>query len=122
MDTVAENRILPNLKEILQMSFTFFMFILSLSVFRSLTVADAFEYNKIMFSKSLFSIPDIEHIKLMPVIILFVLFEWFSRRKQHVMEIGNLPKVIRWSIYMIVGFIILLAFDRDPNAFFYFQF
>ena len=73
MDTVAENRILPNPKEILQMSFTFFMFILSLSVFRSLTVGDAFEYNKIMFSRSLFTVPDMEYIKFMPVIIIFVI-------------------------------------------------
>ncbi len=122
LDTVAENRILPNPKEILQMSFTFFMFILSLSVFRSLTVMDAFEYNKIMFSKSLFTVPNFEYLKFMPVIALFVIFEWMSRRKLHVLEVGNLPKSLRWAIYLVVGFIILLAFDRDPNAFFYFQF
>jgi D-alanyl-lipoteichoic acid acyltransferase DltB (MBOAT superfamily) len=122
LDTVAENRILPNPKEILQMSFTFFMFILSLSIFRSQSVMDGIHFNRIMFSESLFVMPNIEYLKLFPLIVLFTLLEWFRRTRIHVMDIGDLPRPIRWGLYVIVGFVVLLAFDRNPNAFFYFQF
>jgi len=122
LNTVAEGRFLPNLLEIIQMSFTFFMFLLSLSVFRSLSLGDALQFNLNMFSSSLFEIPDIEYIKFFPVIIIFVILEWFRRTKQHVMEIDDLSRTLRWTIYLVVGFIVFLAFDRDPNAFFYFQF
>ena len=122
LDTVATGRILPNPLEILQMAFTFFMFILSLSVFRSLSVTDAWHYNKIMFSGSLFTVPALPYLRLLPVIILFTIAEWFRRFKQHVLEVDDFPRVARWAVYLVVGFIVLLAFDRDPNAFFYFQF
>ena len=118
----AENRLLPTFKETFQMLITFFITLIAWVFFRSDNVGQAFSYISIIFSESLFTIPNLKQLIFVPIIILFIIIEWFSRKKQHALEISNLPKTIRWSVYLIIGFIVLLSFNNNPNTFIYFQF
>ena len=118
----AENRLLPTFKETFQMLITFFITLVAWVFFRSDNVGQAFSYISIIFSESLFTIPNLKQLIFVPIIILFIIIEWFSRKKQHALEISNLPKTIRWSVYLIIGFIVLLSFNNNPNTFIYFQF
>jgi D-alanyl-lipoteichoic acid acyltransferase DltB (MBOAT superfamily) len=122
LDMVAENRILPTFKEIMQMSYTFLLFIFALSVFRSKSLIDAFHYDKIIFSKSFFTFPGSDYYGIILLLILFNTVEWFSRKKMHALEISNLPVIVKWSVYLFFGFIVILAYKNNPQSFIYFQF
>lgn len=122
LDMVAENRILPNIKEVLQISLTFLLFIFALSVFRSASVSDAFQYNKIIFSTSFFTLPGSDYYGVILLLVLFNTLEWFSRNKMHALEINNFPVVFRWSVYLFFGFVVLLGYNNNPQSFIYFQF
>ncbi len=118
----AEKRLLPTFKETFQMLITFFITLIAWVFFRSDNVGQAFSYISTIFSESLFIIPNLKQLIFVPIIILFIIIEWLSRKKQHALEISNLPITIRWSVYLIVGFIVLLSFNNNPNTFIYFQF
>jgi D-alanyl-lipoteichoic acid acyltransferase DltB (MBOAT superfamily) len=122
IEIVAQDRVLPNFKEILQMSYTFLLFCLALIFFRSASIADSFVYSKILFSESFFTIPASQFLGVIPLLVLFNMIEWFSRKKEHALVINHFPVALRWSTYVLVGFVIILAFDKNPNAFIYFQF
>jgi alginate O-acetyltransferase complex protein AlgI len=122
IDVVANNRILPNIKEVLQMTYTFLLFCLALAFFRSASLPDSLKYLGIIFSGSVFTIPGSQYLGVIPLLILFNMIEWVSRKKEHPLEISTLPVFVRWSTYLLAGFVIILAFDKNPNAFIYFQF
>lgn len=122
IEIVAQDRFLPNIKEIMQMSYTFLLFSLALIFFRSPSIEDSFVYSKILFSGSFFTIPASQFLGVIPLLVLFNMIEWFSRKKEHALVINHFPVALRWSTYILVGFVIILAFDKNPNAFIYFQF
>jgi alginate O-acetyltransferase complex protein AlgI len=79
LDIVAKNKWLPNFKEIVQMGTTFGLTVFAWIFFRSDSVSSAFAYIKGIFTKSLFSFPEVRPS------FLFVLFydyrmDWSRRR------------------------------------------
>jgi D-alanyl-lipoteichoic acid acyltransferase DltB (MBOAT superfamily) len=122
IEIVGQDRWLPNITEILQMSYTFILFCLALAFFRSPSLPDSLAYVKGLFSASFFTIPASNFLGVIPLLALFNTIEWFSRKKEHPLEISHLPLTVRWSTYLLLGFVIILAFDKNPNAFIYFQF
>lgn len=122
-DTVAENKIMPNSKELLQISTTFFLTVIAWVFFRSETILDAFSYMSGILSISLFTYPEILPKKIILLIIVFILFEWLQRDKQHALQIEkfNQPLLIRWGLYY--GIILtVLQFGGKQQEFIYFQF
>lgn len=123
-DTVAENRWLPNLKELFQMGITFFITVIAWIFFRAASIGDAFEYLGYMFTPSLLSKPDVFSIKLFYILCLFVVMEWTQRTKQHGLELDEgvrIPRMLRWSFY----YALILAiswFGGSQQEFIYFQF
>ena len=122
MGITAQGKILPSLKETGQMLITFFITLIAWIFFRSDTVGQAFVYISNIFSASLFVIPELNKLTFVPVIIIFIIIEWVSREKKHALEIDNLPVYVRWPVYLIFGFVVLLSFNNNPNSFIYFQF
>jgi alginate O-acetyltransferase complex protein AlgI len=122
-NTVAENAIFPNAKEIIQISITFFLTVIAWVFFRSETVTDALLYLSEMLSLSLFSYPEVFPKKTILFIAIFVLTEWIQRNKQHALQIEemNMPTYLRWGLYYGVVFSVLL-FGGDQQEFVYFQF
>ena len=75
-----------------------------------------------MFSFSLFTVPTSYRSGVLYVFVLIGI-EWFTRKKQHPMEIDfyKVPKMIRWLIYMIFIYLILI-YGGEAQTFIYFQF
>lgn len=119
---IAENKLFPTVKELFQILITFFITILAWIFFRSDNVYSAIQYISGIFSKSIFTMPNTNQLKILPVVFIFIIIEWISRNKQHALEVDNLPKHYRWSLYLIFGFLVLLSFNNSPKTFIYFQF
>lgn len=131
-DIVASNKILPSLKELFQISITFFITTIAWIFFRAENVSQAFNYLQLLFTNSLFrvSILDIKklsdgshiiHISI--IIILFLTAEWLQREKEHGLDFENLKINLyaRWSIYyLIIG--LIFWFKGSQQEFIYFQF
>lgn len=121
---VAENRILPNLKEFLQIILTFSATLVAWIFFRSESVSSAIDYIIRIFSFSTFGSNNMsDYIELIAIISLFILIEWIQRKKQHALEISEypIPKFLRWCFYYIIIFSIVV-FGGNQQDFIYFQF
>ena len=127
LETVAQGKHLPSLRELLSMSITFFLTIIAWVFFRAADLTHAFAYLSSMFSKSLFTIPVFpQREKALTTaisIVIFVLIEWLGREKQYAIQHLELhvPKVLRWAFYYAIVVAIVLLIGREQQ-FIYFQF
>lgn len=123
IETVAKGNILPNAKEFLNMAITFCLTVLAWIFFRAENVTHAIEYISGIFSKSLFSIPEIRPTKILLLLLLFNLIEWLGREQkfaiQNVYKIQTRP--IRWSFYFVLVFYVFFSLGKEQE-FIYFQF
>ncbi|WP_394749416.1 MBOAT family O-acyltransferase [Spongiimicrobium salis] len=121
---VAENRLFPNFKEVIQVMTTFLLTVLAWIFFRANSVTHAFAYLKDLFTSALFDWPAPETYakELFILVPAFILVEWFGRSAQYgIEEIKQFPKYIRWTLYF--GLIILMfIFVGEEQEFIYFQF
>ena len=128
LNTVAEAKLLPSLRELLQIIITFGFTVLLWVFFRSDSVSEAYIYLGGIFDSSILSIPDIQNkgnALCTVVMILFMLsIEWSSRTSSHGLDCLVLisPSIIRWMFYFIIVFCIGMYSSQTPNGFIYFQF
>lgn len=124
LDTVAQNRWLPNLKEIMQMSITFFVTCLAWVFFRAENIDHAIRYLGKMTTNQL--MPDNFYFfppSLILLIGLFILLEWFIFRHDNALErIKTAPIAIRHFAYIAFVLIILFFTPSVAQDFIYFQF
>ena len=120
LNVAAQGQILVTFKEAVQISTTFLLTILAWVFFRAATITDALSYIYSMFSKSLFTLPTID-VKPLAFIGILVLVEWLQRHNQHGLEKVSKSLFIRWSIYALIIFSIIL-FGAQSQSFIYFQF
>ena len=127
---MAKDRMLPNLREFLNMTGLFVLITLTLIMFNAHTVAEALYYYKRIFSASLFSTPILPHglrsVKLiLTAIFIFIMFiiEWLGRQQFHAFSyLGSTwPRPLRWTMYYAFIFIIFY-FSGHEQKFVYFQF
>lgn len=127
LETVAQGKLFPNMKEVFQMIITFHFTLLAWVFFRAESVTHAISYISEIFSPSLFSIPKFEgQNKAMATLALvfgFMVVEWFGREQQFALQkFGNKWKpAIRYAFYYALIAIIFL-FGGSQQAFIYFQF
>jgi D-alanyl-lipoteichoic acid acyltransferase DltB (MBOAT superfamily) len=120
-NVVAENRFLPNLKELLQMSFTFFITLIAWVFFRANTITEAFAFIKQLFFEMTFQPLEVTIIPF-AFIGLMLGVEWLNRGKKHGLILNSIDSsIIRWVIYFII-FCIILFFAAPAQEFIYFQF
>jgi alginate O-acetyltransferase complex protein AlgI len=127
---IAKDSKLPTFKEFINMAGVFIIVMLTLILFNSHSLADAFDYYKRVFSVSFFSTPvlpsGIRNIKLILTLafisIMFVI-DWKGREQSY--AIANLGlkwyAPLRWAMYYILIFLILY-FSGTEQQFIYFQF
>ncbi|MDR1544412.1 MAG: MBOAT family protein, partial [Prevotellaceae bacterium] len=127
-NTVAENRILPSVKEFLQMGSTFLLVVVGWIFFRAETIHEAFAYIAGIFDKSLLSVPIFKSWDyIIPVIIsLLIMFsmEWLQRTKVFALnDFEKLvkPRFFRWLIYIAL-IILIIQYGGKAETFIYFQF
>ena len=101
---------------------TFLFIVLSWVVFRSDSIQMAIEYIKGIFSETLFHANLDLPIKEISIVVIFIVFEFFQRDKNHALQIEKINKMwVRWGIYIGIVTIILL-FGGGTKEFIYFQF
>ncbi len=127
INTVANGKLLPSIKELLQMTTTFAITVIAWIFFRAESVKHAINYLSGIFSYSLFSVPQFSHIRhgliTLTLIGLFVIIEWLGRNQRFAIE--KIPAIqsryLRWSFYMLIIFSIII-FGGEQQEFIYFQF
>lgn len=127
MEVVAFGKILPNIKEIVSMLFTFFLTVIAWIFFRAESITVAFQIIKNIFSKSFISTPMIadkfNFLIVLLSLLFFVLIEWQGRAWAHPLERlwFNKSKSFRILFYMML-FLITLLLGGSQQDFIYFQF
>ena len=120
---VTEKKIINTLKQQSLMLFIFVLLSLTSVFFRSENVNQAVFFILNIFSLSFFKSPDLSHVfVVLPFLILFFIIEWLNKDKVHGLDFRNSPLFLRWTAYLFLGFVILLAYDTSPNDFIYLQF
>lgn len=106
---------------------TFILVMLTFVVFRAATISEAFQYYKILFSQSLFSMPIVfSKLNISKALIFFILMmitEWLQREQTHGLALAHLKyPAVRSSIYVVLIFLIIWLGAANTNQFIYFNF
>ncbi len=118
---VAEGKVFPSLREVLQMLLTFITAMFGWIIFRSENISQAFEFISNIFRRDLFTKPQAPGLTLFFVLAMLVT-EWFTRTKEHGLSIDGIKyKWLRIAIYYLLIFCIVL-YSSESEAFIYFQF
>lgn len=127
-NTVAENRVFPNIREFVQMGATFFITLIAWIFFRADNIGHAFGYLKGMLSWSFFSIPELPYSRMICLVIIllviiFTVIEWTGRNEQYAISGFGVryPRIIRWAAYYFLVSVIFF-FAGSGQTFIYFQF
>jgi alginate O-acetyltransferase complex protein AlgI len=118
--TIAEGKLLPGWRDIVNILITFSLTLLAWIFFRAENLHHAFSYIGNIFTREFFTIPS-DYKTYIPYIIVLFVAEWFQRTKKHALEIEGLPRMLRWIIYYVI---IYFIFNKGGNqeTFIYFQF
>lgn len=130
LDIIAQGRYFPKMSDFFKMVLTFTLTAFAWIFFRAQSLTHAVQYIGDMFSSTLLQSPFIQAPELKPVrlifllIIPFMLIEWFGREHNYAIEkIGfSWPRIMRWSFYSILFFVIFMYMQTGGTEFIYFQF
>lgn len=121
---VAQGRLLPDIKEFLQMSCTFLLVVIGWVIFRAESIGQAWDYIYCMVTKFSGQLPAHGKDPLIYISILLVV-EWLQREKQFGLQISSTGlfrhRAIRWALYYIT-FVTTLLLAGQQEEFIYFQF
>ncbi|MDV7188607.1 MBOAT family O-acyltransferase [Lutibacter sp. TH_r2] len=123
LDIVAKGKLLPTIKELLSISFTFCLTVFTWIFFRAENIGHAYKYISKIFSSSFFSIPGFKNYTIIILIIIFILIEWIGRGEQFaIAKFGSNWKIpLRYSFYFAL-ILLLFWFGGEEQQFIYFQF
>lgn len=122
-DVVAQDRLLPSLRECGQMLLTFLLVVVGWIFFRAESIEQAYSYLFRMSSHSLFDRPDASGITgLSLAIAIMLLMEWCQRKRPHAFDLSYLHQpVVRCALDVAVILLIIVLGGPSEN-FIYFQF
>ena len=135
-EDVASGRLLPSLKEVVQITFTFLLVVLGRVFSRSRTLSEAIDYFGSMCDASLldvsrsmdimFSNFALELYMIVPSCLILFVSEWFQRDKQHALQFSSGGCVSRYSCVrygIYVGLLIMIfGMSITKSEFIYFRF
>ncbi|WP_298900163.1 MBOAT family O-acyltransferase [uncultured Psychroserpens sp.] len=123
LDVVAQGSYFPSFKASVQILLTFSLTVFAWIFFRAESIQHAWSYISLMFSKSLFTIPEIRPTDIIILIITFSIVEWLGRENKYGIECLPANKFLRWLIYIIL-IIVIYFFGNfsEEIEFIYFQF
>jgi alginate O-acetyltransferase complex protein AlgI len=126
IEIVAMGKILPSLRELLNVLITFFLTMIAWVFFRAESVKHAFNYLAGIFKnfESYFSAETYtNYTKLLFFLGFFILVEWFGREQQYALENLGMKwkRPVRFVFYYIIIFSIYF-FGGKEQQFIYFQF
>lgn len=119
--TFSKDKALPTARQLFNIVSTFVVVVLAWVFFRAETITDAFNYLGIIFSESLFTMPDAPRSGIV-LLAVYMIIEWIQRHREHFLDISELQsRTLRYIIYYAVIFCIFY-FAGDLQPFIYFQF
>jgi alginate O-acetyltransferase complex protein AlgI len=125
---IAKEKLLPSLREFINMLSTFILVMLTLIVFKSNTIGQAYHYFANLFSLSVFSKPAthiVFNVEILYFIFFMFLLEWLQRDKEHALQFSQGSIYKSCSIVLLNCFIIwaiILWGAYGNKEFIYFQF
>ena len=122
---VAQGRLLPSFKELLQIVVTFLLVVIGWIIFRAENINDAFNYITLMATDFTPHLPEHGKSALLYIAILMIV-EWLHRDRQFGLQISDgggllARREVRWTIYVILALFTLLCAGTQEE-FIYFQF
>jgi alginate O-acetyltransferase complex protein AlgI len=132
LEIVAQGKMLPTLRESMQMLITFGLTVIAWIFFRAESISHALHYIRDLFVGLVQKSSIIEAVNfvllrtgfVLPVFVfLFLFMEWVGRERQYALShIGwTWSRPVRWMMYLAIGFAVLL-FAGKEQQFIYFQF
>jgi D-alanyl-lipoteichoic acid acyltransferase DltB (MBOAT superfamily) len=123
LEIVAMGKLLPSLKDAFNILLTFSLTCLAWVFFRAASISDALHYLSGIFSKSLFTIPEVKPFGTITLIIIFLVIEWIGRANNYALEaIGHSwQRPLRYAFYYLL-IIAIFLFSGKEQQFIYFQF
>ncbi|MCB0400200.1 MAG: MBOAT family protein [Winogradskyella sp.] len=119
---VAEGKYLPTIRELSQMTLTFFITLIAWIFFRADNVTNAFRYVKDIFTAELFTKPSVFPMTILGLVAFFMFIEWLGRSNEYAIQnVDFMKKPIRWSFYFLL-IILIFSFTGEQQEFIYFQF
>lgn len=123
LDTVAQYKLLPTLKELYLMLVTFALTVFAWIFFRAENMTHALSYIKGIFSPTIFDRPTYTPWLLFALLAFFMLIEWQGRTNAYALEKFG----FKWHTAFRIGFYYLLViavlwFAGKEQQFIYFQF
>ena len=121
---VAENTLLPSIKELFQMGITFLSTMIAWTFFRSESVVDAISFLLNIYNK--ISIPKDNRGGIVFIVVL-IIFDWLMKNNErNVLRFFKdktiFYKLSNYTIYYILLFFILIFANSSGLSFIYFQF
>ena len=122
LGTVAEERLLPSLKEVYQMLLTFGFTTIAWIFFRANSITEGFNYINLIYKKG-FEFPAFKgQAVIVPLIGVLIIIEWINRTKSHQLDIERFSPFIRHSLYIFLLGLIFFFGQYNKASFIYFQF
>jgi D-alanyl-lipoteichoic acid acyltransferase DltB (MBOAT superfamily) len=127
INSVSEGRRIPQLKEIIQMSTTFFLVVIGWIFFRADSIGHAFDYISEIISPSLFTIPKFagmgKALTTSILVCIFMIIEWLGREQQYAIARLGLKwkRPVRYAMYYAI-IVAIFWFGGKEQQFIYFQF
>ena len=121
---IGYNRLLPTIKELVMIAFTFSLVTFGWILFRAPNVSLAFDFISHLCDKSILCFDNL--IGKWPLVMCMGLMvvEWMQRDKQHVLQLSDkffAKRWIRWILYVSIAMYALLV-PCSQQDFIYFQF
>lgn len=126
-NVAAESYIFPSLKELVQMTLTFFLVVIGWVFFRADSINEAVSYLGRMADSSLISVPWLMqrsfYIPVFLSIFVTILVEWADRKQEHGLSMNSIRnKCFRYLVYIAISITIAVLNTGTGNQFIYFQF
>jgi len=120
-DEVSVGRILPTLREFVQMTTTFLLVVIGWIIFRAPSIRDAASFMSGMANASLFTCPSIPS-KTICFVLILLLVEWLQRFQEHGLVLSHKGSwCLRYMSYTLI-LILIFCFGVFHESFIYFQF
>ena len=123
LEIVAKGKFFPTFKEILSICTTFSLTTFAWIFFRADNLNQAIFYISKLFSKSLFSWPELFQKKTFTLLLIFIFIEWIGREEQYAISKLGLTwkKPYRYAMYYAI-ILAIFWLNGDEQQFIYFQF
>jgi D-alanyl-lipoteichoic acid acyltransferase DltB (MBOAT superfamily) len=126
LGVIAEGKIVPGIRDFLNMMLTFVLTVFAWIFFRAKDVGHAIDYIGGIFTGQFLQIPDIpkRFVLTIALIIFLLIVEWFGRMNQFAIEkmFINRSKFIKLNFYSFIVLLIGLYMKTNGSPFIYFQF